>query len=63
MLADLTQAIASMSTNLRDARANVDEDAHGHIELTVEVFDLKHLERLTAALKSVPDVIGVERVS
>ncbi len=63
MLADLTQAIANMSTNLRDARASVDEDAHGHIELTVEVFDLKHLERLTAALKSVPDVIGVERVS
>jgi GTP diphosphokinase / guanosine-3',5'-bis(diphosphate) 3'-diphosphatase len=63
MLADLTQAIANMSTNLRDARASVDEEARGHIELTVEVFDLKHLERLTAALKSVPDVIGVERVS
>ena len=63
MLADLTQAIANMSTNLRDARASVDADARGHIELTVEVFDLKHLERLTAALKSVPDVIGVERVS
>ena len=63
MLADLTQAIASMSTNLRDARASVDEQAHGQIELTVEVFDLKHLERLTAALKSVPDVLGVERIS
>jgi GTP pyrophosphokinase len=63
MLADLTQAIANMSTNLRDARASVDEDAYGHIEVTVEVFDLKHLERLTAALKSVPDVIGVERIS
>mgnify|MGYP000867449240 CR=1 FL=1 len=63
MLADLTQAIASMSTNLRDARASVDGNGHGLIELTVEVFDLKHLERLTGLLKSVPDVLGVDRLS
>lgn len=63
MLADLTQTIANLSTNLTDAHASVDEQARGQIELTIEVFDLKHLERLTAALKSVPDVIGVERVS
>jgi GTP pyrophosphokinase len=61
MLADLTVAIANVSTNLRDARASVDEDAHGRIELTVEVYDVKHLERVTAAIKAVPDVIGVER--
>jgi guanosine-3',5'-bis(diphosphate) 3'-pyrophosphohydrolase len=61
MLADLTLAIANVSTNLRDARASVDEEAHGRIELTIEVYDLKHLERVTAAIKSVPDVIGVER--
>ena len=47
MLADLTLAIANISTNLRDAKASVDEEAHGRIELTVEVFDLKHLERVT----------------
>jgi GTP pyrophosphokinase len=61
MLADLTVAIANVSTNLRDARASVDEDAHGRIELTVEVFDVKHLDRVTAAIKAVPDVIEVER--
>ncbi|MBK6316663.1 MAG: bifunctional (p)ppGpp synthetase/guanosine-3',5'-bis(diphosphate) 3'-pyrophosphohydrolase [Blastocatellia bacterium] len=63
MLADLTLAIANLSTNLRNARASVDEDAHGRIELTVEVFDLKHLERLTTTLRSVADVLGVERVA
>jgi GTP diphosphokinase / guanosine-3',5'-bis(diphosphate) 3'-diphosphatase len=61
MLADLTVAIANVSTNLRDARASVDEDAHGRIELTIEVFDVKHLDRVTAAIKAVPDVIEVER--
>jgi GTP pyrophosphokinase len=61
MLADLTQAIANVSTNLRDARATVDQSGHGQIELTVEVFDLKHLERVTAAIKGVADVLGVER--
>jgi (p)ppGpp synthase/HD superfamily hydrolase len=62
MLADLTKAIANVSTNVRDARANVDEEGKGHIDLTVEVFDVKHLDRVTAALKSVADVIEVERV-
>jgi guanosine-3',5'-bis(diphosphate) 3'-pyrophosphohydrolase len=63
MVADVTQAIAGIGTNIRDIRASLDNEGRGQLIVTSEIFDLKHLERVTAALKSVKGVIDLERVS
>lgn len=63
MLAGITNAIADIKTGIRDARANVSKDDIGLIEVTVEVFDKKHLDKVVGAIEHVPGVIAVERVN
>jgi guanosine-3',5'-bis(diphosphate) 3'-pyrophosphohydrolase len=62
MLAGITNAIADIKTGIRDARANVSKDDIGMIEVTVEVFDKKHLDKVVGAIEHVPGVIAVERM-
>ncbi len=63
MLAGITNAIADIKTGIRDARANVSKDDIGLIEVTVEVYDKKHLDKVVNAIEQVPGVIAVERVN
>jgi GTP pyrophosphokinase len=63
MLAGITNAIAEIKTGIRDARAIVSRDDRGLIEVTVEVFDKKHLDKVLGAIGNVPGVIAVERVN
>src|SRR5688500_2071764 len=63
MLAGITNAIADIKTGIRDARAIVSRDDRGLIEVTVEVFDKKHLDKVLGAIGNVPGVIAVERVN
>jgi GTP pyrophosphokinase len=63
MLAGITNAIADIKTGIRDARAIISRDDKGQIEVTVEVFDKKHLDRVLSAIGNVPGVIAVERVN
>ena len=62
MIAGITGAISDMKTGIRDARASVAPDERGHIEVTVEVFDVKHLDKVINSIKGVPGVIDVERM-
>ena len=62
MIAGITGAISDMKTGIRDARASVAPDERGHIEVTVEVFDVKHLDKVINSIKSVPGVLDVERL-
>jgi len=63
MLAGITNAIAGIKTSIRDARANVSKDDIGLIEVSVEVFDKKHLDKVVSAIEQVAGVIAVERVN
>jgi len=63
MLAGITNAIADIKTGIRDASANVSRDDRGLIEVTVEVFDKKHLDRVVSAVEHVPGVMSVERMN
>ncbi len=63
MLAGITNAIAEIKTGIRDARADVTRDDRGLIEVTVEVFDKKHLDKVVGAIQQVPGVITVERIN
>jgi GTP pyrophosphokinase len=62
MIAGITGAISDMKTGIRDARASVVDDERGRIEVTVEVFDVKHLDKVINSIKSVPGVLDVERL-
>jgi GTP pyrophosphokinase len=62
MIAGITGAISDMKTGIRDARASVESDDKGRIEVTVEVFDVKHLDRVISSIKNVPGVLDVERL-
>jgi GTP pyrophosphokinase len=62
MIAGITGAISDMKTSIRDARASVASDERGRIEVTVEVFDVKHLDKVINSIKSVPGVLDVERL-
>ena len=61
MLAGITNAIAEIKTGIRDARAKVSRDDRGFIEVTVEVYDKKHLDRVISSIEKLPGVIAVER--
>jgi GTP pyrophosphokinase len=62
MIAGITSAISDMKTGIRDARASVASDERGRIEVTVEVFDVKHLDKVIRAVRGVPGVLDVERL-
>lgn len=63
MLAGITNAIADIKTGIRDVSAHVSRDDRGLIEVTVEVFDKKHLDKVVSSIEQVPGVIDVERVN
>jgi GTP pyrophosphokinase len=63
MLAGITNAIADIKTGIRDASANVSRNDTGFIEVTVEVFDKKHLDKVISSIEHVPGVISVERMN
>ncbi len=61
ILADVSTRIAGINTNIRDVEATTDEDHRASIRITVEIVDLKHLDRVVKALKSIDGVLAVER--
>jgi GTP pyrophosphokinase len=63
ILADVSSRISGINTNIRDIDATVDPDRRGSIRVTVEITDLKHLERVMKSVKAVPGVIAVERAT
>jgi GTP pyrophosphokinase len=63
MLAGITNAIADIKTGIRDARASVSKDDKGMIEITIEVFDKKHLDKVVSSVERVSGVIAVERLN
>ena len=62
MLAGITNAISNIKTNIRDAKARVSNRDEGLIEVTVEVHDKKHLDKVMTSVRRVPGVLEVERV-
>ena len=61
LLAAVSAKIADINTNIKNMEARTDEDQRARIDMTVEISDLKHLEKVIKSLKGVDGVIGVER--
>ncbi|MFN2442822.1 MAG: bifunctional (p)ppGpp synthetase/guanosine-3',5'-bis(diphosphate) 3'-pyrophosphohydrolase, partial [Thermoanaerobaculia bacterium] len=60
MLARVVSQIANMKTNIRNIEART-SDGRGVIDLTVEISDLRHLEKVLKGLTNLDGVIAVER--
>jgi GTP pyrophosphokinase len=63
ILADVSARIADIETNIKDVEATVGSDRRGSIRMTVEISDLKHLERVMKSIRNVDGVLAVERAS
>ena len=62
VLAAVSAKIADINTNIRNMEARTGGEAQtARIDVTVEISDLQHLEKVIKALKSVNGVIEVER--
>jgi GTP pyrophosphokinase len=62
ILADVSSKIAGVNTNIRNIEATVD-DQMGRIDMTVEISDVKHLQKVIKSLKGIAGVVDVERAS
>jgi GTP pyrophosphokinase len=63
ILADVSSKIAGINTNITNVEAKTDEDHRGQINMTVEIKDLKHLQKVIKSLKGIAGVIDVERAA
>jgi GTP diphosphokinase / guanosine-3',5'-bis(diphosphate) 3'-diphosphatase len=61
LLADVTAAVSGIKANILDVRARVVEGGFGLVELTVEVEDTRHLEKIISLVRKVGGVRDVER--
>src|SRR6266853_1724826 len=61
LLAAVSAKIAGINTNIRNMEAHTDDDRRARIDVTVEISDVKHLERVMKSLRAVDGVLDVER--
>ena len=62
ILADVSSKIAGINTNIRNVEATT-TDQMGRIDMTVEISDVKHLQKVIKSLRSVEGVLDVERAA
>jgi GTP diphosphokinase / guanosine-3',5'-bis(diphosphate) 3'-diphosphatase len=64
ILAEITSAISNLKTNIRDSRSSTDlASGEGTVEITVDISNVKHLQKVIQGLKSIRGIQDVERVS
>src|SRR6478736_2397873 len=60
MLAEISAKVSDINTNITNMEARTGDDQQARIDMTVEIKDVKHLERV---IKSFKGVLGVERTA
>jgi GTP pyrophosphokinase len=63
MLADISAKVSDINTNITNMEARTGDDQQARIDMTVEISDVKHLERVIKSIKGVQGVLGVERTA
>jgi (p)ppGpp synthase/HD superfamily hydrolase len=63
MLAEISAKVSGINTNITNMEARTDEDRRARIDMTVEIQDMKHLEKVIKSIKRVEGVLGVERTA
>jgi GTP pyrophosphokinase len=64
LLAAVSAKIADINTNIKNMEARTgDHDHRARIDVTIEINDLKHLEKVIKSLRAVDGVLDVERTA
>ncbi len=63
MLAEISAKVSDINTNITNMEARTGDDQQARIDMTIEISDVKHLERVIKSIKGVQGVIGVERTA
>lgn len=63
MLAEISAKVSDINTNITTMEARTGDDQQARIDMTVEIKDVKHLERVIKSIKGVQGVLGVERTA
>src|SRR5262245_42674769 len=63
MLAEISAKVSDINTNITNMQARTGEDQQARIDMTVEIRDLKHLDKVIKSIKGVQGVLGVERTA
>ena len=63
ILADVSSTISDINTNITNVEATTAEDSRGRIDVTVEIKDLKHLQKIMKSLRAVEGVLDVARAA
>src|SRR3954468_58168 len=63
MLAEISARVSDINTNITNMEARTGDDQQARIDMTVEIKDVKHLERVIKSIKGVAGVLGVERTA
>ena len=63
MLAEISARVSDINTNITNMEARAGGDRQARIEMTVEIRDVKHLEKVIKSIKGVDGVLGVERTA
>ena len=61
MLAEISAKVSDINTNITNMEARTGDDQHARIDMTVEIRDVKHLDKVIKSIKGVEGVLGVER--
>ena len=62
MIADVTSRLADRRINILKVEASANEDQHGQINVTFDISDMQHLQRVIKVVRAVAGVLDVERV-
>ena len=63
MLAEISAKVSDINTNITNMEARTGDDSQARIEMTVEIRDMKHLEKVIKSIRGVEGVLGVERTA
>jgi len=63
MLAEISAKVSDINTNITNMEARTGGDDEARIDMTVEIKDVKHLEKVIKSIKAVEGVLGVERTA
>jgi GTP diphosphokinase / guanosine-3',5'-bis(diphosphate) 3'-diphosphatase len=64
ILAEITSAISNLKTNIRESRSTSDSGSgKGSVEITVDIQDTKHLQKVIQGLKAIRGIQDVERAN
>jgi len=63
MLAEISAKVSDINTNITNMEARTGDDQQARIDMTVEISDVKHLQKVIKSLRSVEGVLDVERAA